>query len=266
MFIFNFWCSFYFFRNCIHFAAAGGNTEIMDYFIHKGNKDWLRMVDNIGNTPLHYAAMFNRVAIAEQICGVEKNMIFFENRNGFTPTHFAASSGSIDMIKLFFRLGDDFSEKNCYGFSPIYYAMKYNHDDVVDFILKVIKLEASEFVEYLQFSFALNSLPFIQKLFEVDDFFKIVNPIKWNITHFATSTGNVNILTKIFELADVEAFKEVDIKGKNVAHIAAINGNNNVLQFLDNAGLDILFNQKDNFGVHLTHLRHHFIMHANLEI
>ena len=103
-------------------------------------------------------------------------------------------------------------------------------------------------------------------MFDFDGFYKIVNSREWNITHFAASFGNVNILTKILEFADIEAFKKADIKGKNISHIAAINGNNNVLQFLDKIGLEMLFNQTDEYGVFLIYLRIHFIMHVNLEI
>ena len=96
-------------KHCIHFAAAGGNLTIFEYFIKDGlSNDYY---DANGNTPLHYAAKFGRETIVLFICnqGID---IKIPNKFGWTAGHFAAAIGSLSIIETLNLYGDTLCNRN----------------------------------------------------------------------------------------------------------------------------------------------------------
>jgi hypothetical protein len=96
-------------RHCVHFAAAGGNLEIFNSFNY--GDQICDFIDRDGNTPLHYAAKFGRVAIVKAIC-VTGCTVTQHNRSGWTAGHYAASIGNVPILAALHENGDELNTRN----------------------------------------------------------------------------------------------------------------------------------------------------------
>lgn len=72
-------------RNIAHFAVCCKETKQSTAFLRKLDKDLLNKVDNNGDTPLHYAAMFGRIENIKNIISVLGNESL-QIRNSFNET------------------------------------------------------------------------------------------------------------------------------------------------------------------------------------
>lgn len=80
--------------------------------------------DRDGRTPLHYAALENRVSDlqAELGRGGGPNIA---DKHGFTPLHFAAQQSALDAASVLLDHGADVDAVNVHGNTPLWLA---NHD------------------------------------------------------------------------------------------------------------------------------------------
>lgn len=78
-------------------ACSAGHIEIVKLLIEKGAN--VRVTNNNGQTPLHYAASRNRLDVAQVLLEANSEVNPRDNM-GSTPMHRAASRGHIDMVKL----------------------------------------------------------------------------------------------------------------------------------------------------------------------
>ena len=103
----------------LHWAAAGGQNEIVKLLIAKG-ADVSAKTDN-GVTPLHSAARGGQKEIVELLIakGEEVNV---KSSSGYTPLHSAASYGQKEIVELLITKGADVSAKTDNGVTPLHFA------------------------------------------------------------------------------------------------------------------------------------------------
>ncbi|OHT09697.1 hypothetical protein TRFO_21320 [Tritrichomonas foetus] len=226
---------FYFiiYRHLLHFAAAGGNLLIFNSLLNlpKFNEQ----VDAYGNTPLHYAAKFGRSAIVQLICD-ENADIMRKNKNGFLASHFAAMSGSLQSIQALYNRGDPLTKTNRLQWTPLHYAIKYQHFEIVDFLIKVDAVVSTNYdiaATLIQLAVTYGSNNLIQSIIEKSQTYSSLNHNMWNFLHFAAASGNSDILSTVSTLIPIELFSQVDRYQRTLAHLAAINGHLNVIVLLD---------------------------------
>ena len=85
----------------LHAAARYGSVPLIDMLLDAGAR--ADAVDELGNTPLHFAGTF---AAAERLIQAGAN-VNVQNKNGVTPLHVAASLLDVEQIKLLLANGAD---------------------------------------------------------------------------------------------------------------------------------------------------------------
>jgi ankyrin repeat protein len=155
-------------RTLLHMAARSGNRAIADLLIRKGVP--INAVDSRGDTPLDLTIkslhaetadlilqkggkinrfkpglpeskdLLNRAIISANIkyfrvlsrLGIKLNQSF---DNGHYLVHKAAALGWAALVKLLIGNGVDVHLKTSAGQTPVYFAAKYGHKEIVDFLI-----------------------------------------------------------------------------------------------------------------------------------
>ncbi|XP_052031891.1 transient receptor potential cation channel subfamily A member 1 [Apodemus sylvaticus] len=83
----------------LHHAASEGQVELMELIINGSSCEVLNIMDDYGNTPLHWAAEKNQVESVKFLLsqGANPNL---RNRNMMSPLHIAVQGMYIDVIKV----------------------------------------------------------------------------------------------------------------------------------------------------------------------
>ena len=109
-------------------AALKGHTEVVRKLIARDAD-----VNKTGWTPLHYAATSGHLAIIELLLE-HHAYIDAESPNGTTPLMMAAHYGTPAAVKLLLEAGADPSLKNQLGLSALDFAMRANRRDAAELI------------------------------------------------------------------------------------------------------------------------------------
>jgi ankyrin repeat protein len=152
----------------LHFAAMNGNIDLMKILLGKGAK--IESATNGGFTSLGFAVMRGHAAAAQMLIdnGAKVDQDYL-NRDGCAPLreaivsgydsivsmilsynidfnqkdehykrtvlHWAAIKGDKSIAEILLKHGTDINQKDSAGCTPLYYAGKYGHKDVADFLI-----------------------------------------------------------------------------------------------------------------------------------
>ena len=87
-------------RSCFHLACEKGNFNIVEYLLRDLKLTFLaELVDNKGNTPLHYAAMNGHASISELLLLYEPN-VHVRNDDNSTALELSCRRGFFDISKM----------------------------------------------------------------------------------------------------------------------------------------------------------------------
>lgn len=114
-------------------AALKGQQELADKLIRKGAD-----INKTGWTPLHYAASSGHLAIISLLLE-NSAYIDAESPNGSTPLMMAAMYGTPAAVKLLLKEGADPQLKNQQGLTALQFAQRGNRVDSVDAIAAAIR-------------------------------------------------------------------------------------------------------------------------------
>ena len=114
-------------------AALKGQQELADKLIKKGAD-----VNKTGWTPLHYAASSGHLAIISLLLE-NSAYIDAESPNGTTPLMMAAMYGTPAAVRLLLKEGADAQLKNQQGLTALQFAQRGNRTDSVDAIAAAIR-------------------------------------------------------------------------------------------------------------------------------
>jgi serine/threonine-protein phosphatase 6 regulatory ankyrin repeat subunit B len=103
------------------------------------DKEHLKLLDKVGNTPLHIAYIYEDYETAVLILKDETIGINLVNSFNLTPTMIAAMSNNADFIGLAMGHGADVLIPDMNGLNPLMYAVFYKNYDLVERILKYNK-------------------------------------------------------------------------------------------------------------------------------
>lgn len=112
--------------NALMIACFKGNRAAVDALLAKGAE-----VNRPGWTPLHYAASSGHNDIVQLLLD-KSAYIDAESPNKTTPLMMAARHGHIRTVKLLLDEGADATLRNDLGMDAIDFAAKYEHDDIAE--------------------------------------------------------------------------------------------------------------------------------------
>lgn len=120
-------------ESALMIAALKGNLELATKLIEKGAD-----INKTGWTPLHYAASSGHLAIIAMLLD-RSAYIDAESPNRTTPLMMAAMYGSPQAVKLLLQEGADPNVKNQQGLTALQFAQRGNRIDSVEAIAGFIR-------------------------------------------------------------------------------------------------------------------------------
>ncbi|KAM3964878.1 ankyrin repeat domain-containing protein 39 [Aphomia sociella] len=119
-------------------AAYYGDKDRVNFLIDKARnvKDTVNAADNSGYTPLHYAARTGNIDICKILLQNGANINTQTKSGVATPLHKAASAGKIDMVKFLIQSGATIEMQDVDGQTVLHKAVENNNIDLVNFLLK----------------------------------------------------------------------------------------------------------------------------------
>lgn len=113
----------------LHAAISEEHNEISLLLIENGAD--IRAQDSEGLTPLHYAAEYDVLSVADAILKKNPEVLHIEDKHGNQPLAIAVrkSKAPDNMVKLFLKHGADKDHKNIYGNSPFDLVKKFNDEE-----------------------------------------------------------------------------------------------------------------------------------------
>lgn len=121
--------------NLVQTAVVNGNADILEYLLDFGGVN-LEVVDGVGNTLLHLAALLGYLDIVKLI--VEKagfDAIDRKNSDEGTPFNFACGKGHLDVAQYLLEKGADINEIDSYGCTSLHTSAAMGQLEVVKFLL-----------------------------------------------------------------------------------------------------------------------------------
>ena len=125
-------CSF---GECLlHFAAQGGNPDILGYLLSRDLD--VNQRNGVGVTPLATAAIWGNQRAFELLLD-KKADPFLTKIDGESVLHFAAFGGSVPIISKLISLGLDKNLEDSFGSTPLITATNYSKYDAVRYLLSI---------------------------------------------------------------------------------------------------------------------------------
>jgi hypothetical protein len=112
----------------IHDAARRGDLAKVKTLL-QGNPDLVFSKDDIGATPLHYAAAYGQKDVAELLLASKADANAKDN-NGWTPLHHAAYQGQKEVADLLVVNQADVNARDNQGWTPLHYAALKSHGEL----------------------------------------------------------------------------------------------------------------------------------------
>lgn len=120
-------------ESALMMACIQGELELVDALIKKGAD-----VNKTGWTPLHYAASTGQVNVIKLLIE-EHAYIDAESPNGSTPLMLASMYGSPESVRLLLDEGADPGLKNQQGLTALEFAQRASRPDAIEMMTKALR-------------------------------------------------------------------------------------------------------------------------------
>src|SRR3954447_12005184 len=117
----------------LHLAAFFGHIKIAETLIARGADVTARSRNSNGNTPLHAALAGNHKFVAGLLLGSGAD-INAADAAGWQPLHLAAANSNLDAIKTLIAQGANVNAANGEGKTPLSLAQEKNHREAAAFL------------------------------------------------------------------------------------------------------------------------------------
>lgn len=175
--------------------------------------------DKDGNTPCHYAIIFNNLEALKKLIGYNANL-YLKSKSGLDSILLAVQYNRLEFIKYFITLNINLETKNLAGETPLYYSILYEHNKISEMLLNsYLNLNVQENVNGMA-------------------------PI-----HIAVIKGSIKIIDKLIKLGcDINI---QDFYGNTPIHYAILEKRINIISLFENLNVDYnLENINGNLPLH----------------
>lgn len=188
-------------KNCIHFATARGDLEILKYLLQETGPEGYECKDNGDNVPLHIAVQHRHKECVRML--LEKTSASVERYKKVQPLHLAASVGDIEIAEILINEGADINAQDEEMGSPLNYSICYGEEKCVKFFLsrnaKIVAMKGLPHPVHLAINF--NHKNILDLLYEQDpECVKELDGEGYSALHLAAELGSVDICKKIAEI------------------------------------------------------------------
>ena len=115
-------------------AAFAGDTLSIQALIDQGMD--INRKDASGRTPLHIAALQDRVDVVRQLFEAGVDIDATDTQSGYSPLHVAAMQGHAGVSEILVKYGADIDMQSQPGATPLHLAVVEGHLPVVAILLK----------------------------------------------------------------------------------------------------------------------------------
>ena len=226
-------------RTAMHYAARGGNTEIIAELARRA-PDLIHTAADDGTTPLHQAAAFGGAGAVKKLLDLGADI--WAKKDGMTAMHHAAEVGNIQTIAELYRKAPDLihTADNC-GATPLHQAAAFGGADAVKKLVAlgaIIQTKNKGGMTAMHYAAYEGRIDVIAELHERGDaLIRSANEEGLTPLHVAAFCGRGDAVKKLLALgADIGA-KTND--GKTVIYVAAAGGHTDVAALLLKRGAPI---------------------------
>ncbi|XP_034830693.1 26S proteasome non-ATPase regulatory subunit 10-like [Maniola hyperantus] len=119
-------------RLLIHWAALGGNENLVDFLIDLGSP--IDPNDDTNCTPLLLASSAGRLEVVRLLIGKGSN-VNHKSIRGQSSLHYACSKGYIEVAKLLIDADANINEVDILGATPLHRAAAQGRSNIVELLL-----------------------------------------------------------------------------------------------------------------------------------
>ena len=243
-------------KDGVTYLMAFSGCGLIDYckeLISKGAD--VNAENRYGWTPLHYAAIKGHLEVAKLL--IEKGAKYdekYQTNNGVTYLMAFSGCGLIDYCKELISKGADVNAENRYGWTPLHYALVYRHSDLAQLLIEKGAKYDEKYKTKGGFTYlmAFSSCGLIDYCKELISKGADVNASYYGKTplHYASENGHLELAKLLIEKgADVNA--KGSYNGETPLHYASENGHLELAKLLIEKGADV--NAKDTNGTTPLH-------------
>uniref|UniRef100_A0A6N2LYS0 Uncharacterized protein n=1 Tax=Salix viminalis TaxID=40686 RepID=A0A6N2LYS0_SALVM len=252
----------------LHLAAREGKDSQAIKSLVDSNTSVVRMKNEMGNTPLHDAAIKGNRELAIFLVSKDPEVAYYNNKYGRSPLYLAVEKGNengiLDDLLIsgasipIYREGVDALPN---GKSPVHAAIKRRDKDILEKIEKakpeILRLTDEELGNSLHYASSIGFLEGVEFLLENFHVGAYERDSEGNYPiHLACKNDSVDVVKRYLDIFPYP--KEfLNKKGQNILHVAAKYGNCSVISYilkLDPKLVQPLVNATDKVGNTPLHL------------
>jgi hypothetical protein len=107
-------------RNCIHLQPIMMNVKLGES----------------GETQLHHCAINGLTTSVKRLLSIRNINVNVKDVNGWTPLHYAAENGHVEIARLLLQNGADVNAKGYDGWTPLHFAAIFGHVDILHLLVE----------------------------------------------------------------------------------------------------------------------------------
>ncbi|MCA7010493.1 ankyrin repeat domain-containing protein [Wolbachia endosymbiont of Tribolium confusum] len=224
-------------KKSIHVAAENNSKDIIEFFLSKGVG--INDTDKQGYTPLHYAAWRGRLEVAKFLIEKGADMNAADTSTaGKKPIHVAAENNNRDIIEFLLSKGVSVDAADNNGWTPLHYAASKDCLEVAKFLIEKgadINAENMYGKKPIQRAAENNSKNIVELLLSKGVSVNDADKNGWTPLHWASWGGHLD-LVKYF----IDKGANINTKGKDSKislDVATDQKHNDVVGYLKKAQL-----------------------------